>query len=297
MEARDHVLPPDGAAMRSMVRNDRRLGAILADEGKLDDAGIERVVELQRASGLRFGDAALCLHLVTSDDLRAAVAKQYDFPCLPPGNESISRELVVASEPFGQRAEQLRALRTQLLIRWSNSGIRRRVLVIASPGSGEGRSYVVANLAVAFAQLGQRTLLIDADLRAPRLQRIFNIPERPGLSAVLSGRADRSALVSMPVFGPLCVMPAGATPPNPQELLLRPALAGLLDQMEAEFDVVLLDSSPAKDYADAQSLAFRAGGALVLVRKDHTRRDDTTGVIRELSDTGARIVGTVLNTF
>jgi chain length determinant protein tyrosine kinase EpsG len=169
------------------------------------------------------------------------------------------------------------------------------MLAVVSPGSGEGRSYVAANLAVAFAQLGERTLLIDADLRAPRQHRIFNIPDRIGLSAVLSGRADCSAVVAIPQFGTLSLLPAGACPPNPQELLLRPALAALLGDLSSEFDVILFDSPPASLYADAQSLAFRAGSAIVVTRKDHTSIADAASTIRALKDTGTRVVGTVFN--
>jgi len=246
---------------------------------------------------LRFGEAALRLGLITADDLRCAVAKQYDLPHLLPGNESISSELVVAYEPFHPRAEELRALRTQLLMRWSNTKVGHRVLAIVSPGSGEGRSYVAANLAVVFSQLGERTLLIDADLRTPRQHRIFNVPDRIGLSAVLSGRADRSAITQILEFGRLSLLPAGAPPPNPQELLSRPSLGVLLQEMWTEFDIILIDTPPAKLYADAQSVTFRAGSAMMLARKDHTRLADTASVIRELSDTGARIVGTVFNAF
>src|SRR5712692_5885115 len=214
-----------------------------------------------------------------------------------PGNERINSELVVANDPFHTRAEELWALRTQLLIRWSNREPRHRALAIVSPGSGEGRSYVAANLAVVFSQLGERTLLIDADLRAPRQHRIFDIPDRIGLSAVLSGRADRGAVVPLPEFGTLSVLPAGAPPPNPQELLSRHALTVLLNELGTEFDVILLDTPPAKLYADAQSVALRAGSVMLLARKDHTRVADTTSVIRELGDTGVRIIGTVLNAF
>jgi receptor protein-tyrosine kinase len=223
------------------------------------------------------------------------VAKQYGLPHLLPGGENISSELVGAYEPFHPRAEEMRALRTQLLIRWANAQVRHRMLAVVSPGSGEGRSYVAANLAVAFSQLGERTLLIDADLRAPRQHRIFNVPDRVGLSALLSGRADRDAVVSVPQFGTLSLLPAGACPPNPQELLLRPALAAVLSELRNEFDVILFDTPPASLYADAQSLAFRAGSAIVLARKDHTSIADTAATIRALSDTGTRVVGTVFN--
>ena len=148
-----------------------------------------------------------------------------------------------------------------------------------------------------FRQLGERTLLIDADLRAPRQHLIFNVSDRVGLSAVLSGRADRSAVAPVPEFGPLWLLPAGARPPNPQELLSRLALGVLLHELRTEFDVILFDTPPAKLYADAHAVAFRARSAMVLARKDRTRLDDTKSVIRELSDMDARVVGTVFNDF
>ncbi|HEY6720584.1 MAG TPA: chain length determinant protein tyrosine kinase EpsG [Burkholderiales bacterium] len=296
MSPQENVLPIEGSG-RVVARYDRRIGSILAEEGKLGPEGIEQVMELQQTNGLRFGEAALRLGLITEDDLRCAVARQYDLPHLIPGNESISDELVVAYEPFHPRAEELRTLRTQLLMRWSRAGVKRRALAIASAGAREGRSYVAANLAIVFSQLGERTLLVDADLRTPRQHRIFNVPDRIGLSAVLSGRADRGAIAPVREFGRLSLLPAGAPPPNPQELLSRPAFGFFLQEMWSEFDVILFDTPPARPYADAQNVAFRAGNVLMLARKDHTRLADTTGVIRELSDTGARVVGTVFNAF
>ena len=114
---------------------------------------------------------------------------------------------------------------------------------------------------------------------------------------MLSGRADRGAVVPVPEFGTLSVLPAGAPPPNPQELLSRHALTVLLNELGTEFDVILLDTPPAKLYADAQNVAFRAGSVMLLARKNHTRVADTTSVIRELGDTGVRVVGTVFNAF
>lgn len=114
---------------------------------------------------------------------------------------------------------------------------------------------------------------------------------------MLSGRADRSAVVPIPNFGRLSVLPAGACPPNPQELLSRHVLGDLLQELRTEFDVILFDTPPAKLYADARIVAFRAGNGMVIARKNRTRLADTTGVMRELTNTGARIVGTVLNAF
>jgi chain length determinant protein tyrosine kinase EpsG len=296
MSAQENVLPIEGLS-RVVARGDRRIGSILAEEGRLNAGDIERVMELQHMEGLRFGDAALRLRLINVDDLHRAIAKQYDLPHLLPGNDSISDELVIAHDPFNPRAEELRALRTQLMIRWSIAGAKHRVLAIVSPGSGEGRSYIAANLAVAFSQLGERTLLIDADLRKPRQHLIFNVSDRIGLSAVLSGRAGRTAVAPVSEFGTLSLLPAGAKPPNPQELLAGLGLGVLLHELRNEFDVILLDTAPARAYADAQAVAFRAGNALVVARKDGTRLADTKTVIRELGDMGAHVVGTVFNAF
>jgi len=294
MNAHENVLSIEGTPHVSSAK-DGKVGAILEREGKLGSADIGKVLDLQRAKGIRFGEAALRLGLISPDDLLGAVSKQYGFPHLSPGAGGVSRELVTAYEPFHPRSEELRALRTQLLIRWSNTGIKRRMLAVVSPGSGEGRSYVAANLAVVFSQLGQRTLLIDGDLRAPRQHRIFNVANREGLSTVLSGRADITAVNAVPGLGTLSLLPAGACPPNPQELLLAPAFTSLLEELESAFDVILFDTPPAHVYADAQSLAFRAGSALVLARKDRTRFGDTADVIRELGDSGTHVMGTLFN--
>jgi len=214
-----------------------------------------------------------------------------------PVRAPLAAELVVAREPFHPCAEELRALRTQLVIRWDRAGVRAPRLAIVSPGAREGRSYLAANLAVAFAQLGERTLLIDADLRAPRQHAIFGVAGERGLAAVLAGRAGRDALVALPDFGSLSLLPAGAPPHNPQELLSRPALASLLHELRPDFDVVLLDTPAARACADAQSIAYRAGHALVLARRHRTRLADAAAVIRDLGATGTQVVGTVCNAF
>jgi protein-tyrosine kinase len=283
-------------AGRVVARSDRRIGSLLAEDGKLGAKDIERVMDLQHNHGYRFGDAAMRLGLVTGEDVERAVARQYDLPHLAPG-KIVNSELVVAYEPFHRRAEELRALRTQLLIRWTNGAAKQRVLTVVSPGAGEGRSYITANLAAAFAQLGERTLLIDADLRSPRQHQIFGIANRVGLSAVLSGRADGTAVVPLPELGRLSVLPSGAIPPNPQELLSRRVLGILLHELRANYDVIFIDTPPALTYADAQCVAFRAGSAIVINRKDHTRLNDTNSVVKEMSEAGTHVIGAVLNSF
>jgi chain length determinant protein tyrosine kinase EpsG len=294
MRAPDRIQPLEGTAYEA--RRDLRIGSILRTEGKLDSTRIGQVLRLQQTRhGVRFGEAAVALGLITREDLQMALAKQFAFPCQRPNGSATHPDLVACRDALHPAVEPLRALRTRLLIRRAGLGGQPRALAILSPGSGEGRSFVAANLAVLFAQLGMSTLLVDADLRAPRQRNIFDIPDRMGLTSVLSGRA--AGEVQLPAFGPLSVMPAGPLPPNPQELLLRPAMASYLELASAQFDVVLVDTPPARDTADAHGVAFCAGSALVLARTDHTRLDEAAALARDLAGAGAVVLGAVLTKF
>jgi len=296
MKNTENVLPLD-APGRPPARTNRNVGTILVDEGKLTAAEAEKAMLLQQSHGMRFGEAAMHLRLISQDDLQRALAKQYDFHYLDAGAEDVNREVIAAFNPYHPRVEEMRALRTQLQIRWYNPQTGNRALAIVSPGSREGRSYVAANLAVLFAQLGHRTLLVDADLRSPRQHLLFNLSDRSGLSAVLSGRAGQNAAMPIPGMNGLKVLPAGPTPPNPQELLSRGGFAALLKDTESDYDVVIVDTPPAGNFADVQAIAYRTGSALMLARRNHTRTADAAEVARELSDCGIRIVGTVMNVF
>src|SRR5438477_7214311 len=243
----DNVLPIEGTSRLT----GRHIGAILMDEGKLTPSDAEQVLKRQRELGWRFGEAAIELNLITDTDLREALAKQYEFPYLVAGPDGVSKELVAAWDPFHPVVEELRAVRTQLLIRWFNPAAGRRTLAICSPGAREGRSFIAANLAVVFSQLGSRTLVVDADFRAPRQQAIFNVPDRFGLSSVLSGRADLTAAVPVTGMVGLAVLPAGPLPPNPLELLSRPGFGAFLAKAQSEYDVIILDTPAATEYAAA----------------------------------------------
>src|SRR4051794_33916754 len=200
----DNVLPIEGASRLT----GRHIGAILMDEGKLTPSDAEQVLKRQRELGWRFGEAAIELNLITDTDLREALAKQYEFPYLASGPDGVSKELVAAWDPFHPVVEELRAVRTQPLIRWFNPAPRRGRLLSARAGAREGRRLTAPTLAVAFPRLGQRTHLIAADFRSPGEQGVFTLAVRFGLSSVLSGRADLS--VAAPVAGitGLAVLPA-----------------------------------------------------------------------------------------
>ena len=129
----DNVLPIEGTARPAGMNQGRHIGAILMDEGKLTASDAEQVLKRQRELGWRFGEAAIELNLITDNDLRQALAKQYEFPYLVSGPEGVAKELIAAWDPFHPVVEELRSVRTQLLIRWYNPGAGRRTLAIASP--------------------------------------------------------------------------------------------------------------------------------------------------------------------
>lgn len=284
-------------ATASSGTGDRSIGAILIDTGKLTLDNAEHILHFQKEHGLQFGDAAIRLGLLTKADVQLALARQYDYPYLLAGEGLVSEELVAAYAPFGPQVEALRALRSQLMLRWFTDEAERKTLAIASPGRSEGRSYLAANLAVVFSQLGEHTLLIDADLRNPRQHQLFGLENRSGLSSLLSNRGDADDVQRIPSFVDLSVLPAGPMPPNPQELLGRPAFAGLLDKYSREFDVVIIDTPAGRDYADIQTIAVRASGALLVARRHQTSLSALGTLHETLSQMGVQVVGSVLTEF
>src|SRR5947208_14774472 len=130
MKAQEHVLPIEGSS-RVIARQDRRIGAILAEQGKIGLQDIERVLELQQRQGSRLGEAALRVGLITPVDLQSALAAQYHFPHLLPGTGGISTEIVVAYQPSHPRPDELRPLGTQSLIPWPKAEVRPLLLAVA----------------------------------------------------------------------------------------------------------------------------------------------------------------------
>jgi capsular exopolysaccharide synthesis family protein len=162
---------------------------------------------------------------------------------------------------------------------------------------GVGRSFVAANLAVVFSQLGERTLLIDADLRAPRMHQLFKIENRVGLSSLLGAGVSAEPIVQLGAFVGLSIMPSGPLPPNPQELLSRPAFRSLIDRATANYDVVIVDTPACNDGADAQIVASRAGAALLVTRLDYTSVTDASSFVDNLGQSGCRVLGALINQF
>jgi receptor protein-tyrosine kinase len=277
----------------------RNMGDTFVASGRLRPEDLQRILNRQAQNQTPFGEAAVALGLLTRADIDQALSQQFDYAYLPEADLRLSPELVAAYKPFSSVSENLRAIRSQLMLRWFNGDPLRKALAVVSSGTAEGRSYVAANLAVVFAQQGQRTLLIDADMRAkPECGQhaLFKLARGGGLSAVLAERASLSDVVqAVPRLTSLMVLPAGAVPPNPQELLGRPGFGQLLQAAAQQFDVILIDTPAGGSFADADIIAARAGAALMVARKNTSLVPQTAQFARRLQEGGVALVGSVLN--
>ncbi len=287
--------PTEGPAGRSSTK--RSIGAILVDAGVLSIENAHRVIELQREKKIRFGEAAIELGLISEGDIRYALSYQYQYSYLPRSSgKHTNVELVAAYKPFSHEVDQLRAIRSQLMLRWYDKALNHAMLAIVGAGRAEGGSYLAANLAIVFAQMGERTLLIDADMRAPRQHVLFQLNNQLGFSSLLAGRSDvASAVMRIPYIENLDVLPAGPTPPNPLELLNRPTMAELFQYVRSAYDIVLIDTSSLRSGSDAMIVAARAGAALAVARANETKVTAFGELIAELKRSGIRVVGSVLN--
>ena len=291
---------PDAALARSgkpamKQRATRSIGEILVDAGFLTAEAAANIAQAQRENGLRFGDAAVQLKLLTMADIEFALARQFEYPYLDPADGSVRPDVVSAFRPFGPFAEQMRSLRTRLTMQMSAQPDNPPTVAVLSAAAGEGRSFIAANLAVAFSQMGERTLLIDADLRKPSQHLRFNIGTNVGLSNLLLGRAGPECITKVPHFFDLSVMTAGSTAPNPQELLMRGRLATLLSEASIAFDIVIIDTPPVCKFADAQILASRSGFGVLVARASKTNAKILERSRVALRECGANLVGAVLN--
>ncbi len=274
---------------------DRSIGSIISELRDLSTDQVEQILAYQQQHGVRFGEAAVALGLVSNDDVLQALSQQFHYPYAP--KRADSQELVTLTQPFSVQAEAFRAIRSQITMRMNHEGEARKALAIISPDTMDGKSFFAANLAVALAQLGSRTLLVDADMRGPRQHKIFEVPNKTGLSSVLSGRTSTQVIQQVEGVPGLFVLPVGVTPPNPLELVERPAFGLLMRELVSKFDYVLVDTPAAQYGADASVIAARCGAALVLARNNESRVADLVDLVGSFENCPVRITGVVMNEF
>ena len=276
---------------------DRSIGDIIRDARSLTADEVEQVLSYQKEKGVRFGEAAIALGLASEEEVLSALAQQFHYPLAAADKRNDNPELVALNQPFSVQAEAFRAIRSQVTMRMNPNPELRKALAVISSNSGDGKTFFAANLAVSLAQLGGRTLLVDADLRNARQHAVFGLSNSAGLSSILSGRAESQVIQRVEGVPSLYVLPCGPLPPNPAELVERPAFGLLMQELTAKFDHVVVDTPAAEVGVDSAVVAARCGFAIVVARKNASRVTGMQDLIASLTGSDVEVVGAIVNEF
>lgn len=294
-----------------------KLRDVLLASGRLTPQSIERINDAMRTKGLGFGDAAMQLGLISASDLAEATEAARQLPPKVPGGivegalhrMSFNRNmpvkyigmvksgpsLVLARDPDSTYSEQIRALRTELLL-LNGASRSGNLIVVLSACRGEGRTQLCAELAIAFSQLGQRTLLVDADLRRPRVHALFECENTVGLGQALASGGN-PLLLGVENLPHLSVLIAGPSVPNPLELLTNGHFQRQMSDWRKKYDMVIIDTPPITEFADGLATASFAEQVLIVGRADSTPHKNMKEMLRRMGGTQSRIVGAVINSF
>lgn len=211
-------------------------------------------------------------------------------------------EIVVVENPKSPEAEMFRNLRTN--IQFMNADSDKKVMLVTSTIPGEGKSYVSANLAAAFAQLDKKVLIIDTDMRKGRQYSLFNLRPRPGLSNFLSGVVDNDFIgekdnienyIQETEVENLYLISAGSVPPNPSELLVSKKMKNIIDLLIEKFDIIIFDAPPCLIVADALILARLVDFNILVTAQNVTKIEDLNKAKTAIENVGGKLAGVVLN--
>jgi capsular exopolysaccharide synthesis family protein len=201
-------------------------------------------------------------------------------------------DLVLTKDTPFAVVEAYKAARTNFMFLLSDSG--KKEVVFSSAISEEGKTTTCINLAITFAQTGSRILIIDADMRKPRVHRLLKIPSTPGLSDRL-GNLTKQECIYATSFENVFVLPSGTIPPNPAELLASDAMKRLLSELNESFDYIFFDTPPVDVVTDAAVLASRLHGLILVTRQGYSRKEIMQSAVAALEQAGVTILGILLN--
>jgi receptor protein-tyrosine kinase len=286
---------PEAAGTGAAGAGVGRVGEILLALGRLSEPQVIAVLDRQAHDARRFGELALMLGYSSQSDIELALSHQrasafkevlVDFP------RALAGPLI---DPDELGSEALVAVRSQLVHRWFGEEPEQRALAIVSTDSGDGRSYVCSRLARLFADLDEDTLLIDADLRNPSLHRIFGADNSVGLTTYLQGQIAQPPVRAVPGVPYLHLLSAGPAVEQPHRLIARNEFGRLLEHLAPQFRAIFIDTPATASGPDAITVALRASGALLVVRKDQARLADQNELVQRLTDSTVEVVGAVIN--
>ena len=208
--------------------------------------------------------------------------------------EKKRNDLIVLGNPNSPISEQYRAIRTNIQFA-DTKETPLHTITVTSSGPNEGKSTTSANLAIVFAQAGERVLLVDADLRKPTVHVTFRVANDNGLTTLLTrGRLVTGAARETNIPN-LSILPSGPKPPNPSELLGGKRMVELIEEMKEHYDLIIFDTPPVVSVPDAQIMAAKTDGTLLVVRENQTKKETLTKAKQLLTLANARILGAVQN--
>lgn len=271
---------------------------ILIRIGKLVPQQVARITAYSNERGVSFAAAAIELGFLRREDLMTAISQQYSYPILSgeTGGAQFSSELIVGHEPFGAAAEAIRSIRSSLVASAMAQGARS--FAVTAPRHGSGGTFFSGNIALAFAQMAMPTLLVDANLRNPRIAEMFGLPANSiGLSHALRHRNVHDLPIAHDIIPGLSILTAGHIPPNPQELLSSGEFLTLTSNLERDYGVVIYDTAAAMEFADASIVVARVGAAIIIARQHETSFDDVSALSKRFRASQCKFLGTVMNAF
>jgi capsular exopolysaccharide synthesis family protein len=216
------------------------------------------------------------------------------IPPMPGWRDERVARVISVEDPAAQASEAYRRLRTSIQFLALDRSLK--TIQVTSPWKSEGKTTTVVNLAVALARSGQQVIVVDCDLRRPRIGEFFHLSSRVGFTSVLLGDTPLSrALQPAEGIEGLRVLPAGPIPPNPSELLAGKRTGEILDRLATDADFLLLDSPPVLPVSDAAVIASRVDGVIVVVNDNSTKRMQVQRAMELLSQVGSTVAGLVLN--
>jgi capsular exopolysaccharide synthesis family protein len=286
---------PTGTEAESKVRIETISAAKVPTEPSSPNLRLDLVLGLLIGLAVGIGLAVLRSVLDTRVRTIQDVESIVDAPILggiPFDPDAAERPLIVQVSPRDPRAEAFRRVRTN--VQFLNIEPGTPTFVVTSSAPAEGKSTTAANLALTLAETGLRVALVDADLRKPRVADNFHIEGGVGLSDVLSGRLPLSAAMQAWGRSKLFLLPAGALPPNPAELLGSRAMWQTLEEMRQAFDYIIIDAPPLLAVTDAAVVSRLATGAILVAASGSTRKPQLTGAVKSLASADAKLLGVVI---
>lgn len=203
------------------------------------------------------------------------------------------RPIITDINPKSPISEAYRTLRTN--IDFSSIDEELKAIMLTSAGPGEGKSTTATNLAVVYAQNERKVLIIDADLRKPTMHHTFNKSNRWGLTNLLTGKTAMQEVIVETEIPNLHLLPSGPIPPNPSEILSSKRMSAILDELKGMYDLVVVDTPPALAVADAQIMATKCDGVILVISSGTTKRDAAAKMKANMDHVKARVIGAVLN--